>query len=210
MSLVSRWSFNAQRSSDDGCVTTLRRTAVKRQGQLHSSSSAAMLGYFKRVEDASGTKRGEAGPSSASNNASNASNASSNSNNKRPRVTTTEEGEAALKGGKSPPNPVTRGDPLTIVTWNANGLGVRLGKDWQDLQDFLTTNTPDVCCIQEVPRCHHALPFSRYMRYLGKEGGRRRRAFHAPFSPVWFARLKQSWSHSDSIVLTVAAEAAAV
>lgn len=41
-------------------------------------------------------------------------------------------------------------DPLTIVTWNANGLGVRLRKDWEALKEFLTNNNPDVCCIQEV------------------------------------------------------------
>lgn len=86
-----------------------------------------MLKYFKRAGDPGG-KSGTAP--------------------KRPRPE--EAGSSAGSPGPETSDPSAGGDPRTIVTWNANGLGVRLSKDWQELKEFLVTVMPDVCCIQEV------------------------------------------------------------
>jgi hypothetical protein len=44
------------------------------------------------------------------------------------------------------------GDPRTIVVWNCNGLGVRLGKpiDRSNLLAFMSKHRPNVLCIGEV------------------------------------------------------------
>lgn len=89
-----------------------------------------MLNYFKRVAEPSG---GAAAGATAP---------------KRPRAQVPSSLGGSAKASTAQPS--MGGDPRTIVTWNANGLGVRLGKDWQELRDFLTTVKPDLCCIQEV------------------------------------------------------------
>lgn len=86
-----------------------------------------MLGYFKRVGEEGEGAGGAAGP-------------------KRPRTT---DKEASTGGGSSSPPP-SQGDPSTIVTWNANGLGVRLGKNWEEFEEYMISVMPDACCIQEV------------------------------------------------------------
>lgn len=92
-----------------------------------------MLNYFKRVGGPAGDSQG-ASP-------------------KRPRSQVPVVSADSPKG-KGATKPSSGGDPKTILTWNANGLGVRLGKDWQEFKDFLLRVKPDLCCIQEV-RCTH-------------------------------------------------------
>lgn len=82
-----------------------------------------MMGYFKRLGDQGATSQGGDSPPP-----------------KRPRTS-----QQVL-----PSSPLPLKDPVTIVTWNANGLGVRMGKDWKEFQDFMVSVMPDVCCIQEV------------------------------------------------------------
>ena len=91
---------------------------------------AIMLGYFKRTGDQGATSEGGGSPPP-----------------KRPRSSQQALSSAGDGSSKSPP-PLK--DPLTIVTWNANGLGVRMGKNWTEFQDFMSSVMPDVCCIQEV------------------------------------------------------------
>lgn len=87
-----------------------------------------MLGYFKRA-GSPGRDTTEGG-----------------SNSKRPRST-----EQAVSNGRDDNlTSSARRDPLTIVTWNANGLGVRLGKNWREFEEFMVGVMPDLCCIQEV------------------------------------------------------------
>lgn len=93
-----------------------------------------MLGYFKRAGDPSTDAKGDGGAAAS----------------KRARF---DGEETASRRGEAPPMAVhARGDidPSTIVTWNANGLGVRLSKDWGDFEKFIESTRPDVCCIQEV------------------------------------------------------------
>lgn len=94
-----------------------------------------MLGYFKRVEERS----------------EDATDGDAVRKSKRPCTAQA----VSIEGGGSSASPREgKGrDPLTIVTWNANGLGVRLNKDWRELKDFLVRVMPDVCCIQEVEAC---------------------------------------------------------
>ena len=46
--------------------------------------------------------------------------------------------------------PKARDAPLKIVTWNANGLGVRLKNDKASFGAFLQAEKPDLICVQEV------------------------------------------------------------
>lgn len=95
-----------------------------------------MLGYFKR----------EGGPTNGA-------------GAKRPRPVGDASSLSPAAGQQERGREGGGAEPLTIVTWNANGLGVRLSKDWQEFKEFMTTVLPDVCCIQEasvrciVPRC---------------------------------------------------------
>lgn len=93
-----------------------------------------MLGYFKRAGDSSTDAKGDGGATAP----------------KRPRI---DGEETASRRGEAPPMTVhAHGDvdPSMIVTWNANGLGVRLNKDWVEFERFIESTRPDVCCIQEV------------------------------------------------------------
>lgn len=93
-----------------------------------------MLGYFKRAGDSSIDAKGDGGATAP----------------KRPRI---DGEETASRRGEAPPMTVhAHGDvdPSMIVTWNANGLGVRLNKDWVEFERFIESTRPDVCCIQEV------------------------------------------------------------
>ena len=88
-----------------------------------------MLGYFKRAGESAGSA-GAAEP-------------------KRSRTGGKDSAPKREETRQTPAN-TTLGDPLTIVTWNANGLGVRLGKNWEEFETFMEDENPDVCCIQEV------------------------------------------------------------
>lgn len=89
-----------------------------------------MLGYFKRTGDRGATSEGGGSPPPK-------------------RARSSQQALSSAGGGSSKMNPPLK-DPLTIVTWNANGLGVRMGKNWTEFQDFMSSVMPDVCCIQEV------------------------------------------------------------
>ncbi len=60
--------------------------------------------------------------------------------------------KTGLERGRDGLNPVhkLRDNPLTIVSWNANGFGLRLQKDWADVDIFLRKYSPDCFCIQEA------------------------------------------------------------
>ncbi|CAN0135737.1 unnamed protein product, partial [Laminaria digitata] len=101
-----------------------------RSNLLRTRYSPIMLGYFKRTGDQGATSEG--GGSAPP---------------KRPR---TSQQALSSTGDSSPKSPSPLKDPLTIVTWNANGLGVRMGKNWTEFQEFMSSVKPDVCCIQET------------------------------------------------------------
>lgn len=42
------------------------------------------------------------------------------------------------------------GDPLTLVSWNVNGLVARLRNEWSRIHAFLEEEKPDLVCLQEV------------------------------------------------------------
>jgi len=71
------------------------------------------------------------------------------------RARTTEETSCVGTGDgdprQEPPPPSWRG-PLTIVTWNLNGAGPRLSKDWHGIADLLRAEKADVVFFQEVLR----------------------------------------------------------
>ncbi|CAM9697333.1 unnamed protein product [Discosporangium mesarthrocarpum] len=48
------------------------------------------------------------------------------------------------------PDESKKSDPSTICTWNADGLSIRLKKDWGELKNFIRNENLDVICIQEV------------------------------------------------------------
>ncbi|CAK9110951.1 DNA-(apurinic or apyrimidinic site) endonuclease (APEX1-like protein) (Apurinic-apyrimidinic endonuclease), partial [Durusdinium trenchii] len=41
-------------------------------------------------------------------------------------------------------------DPEKVISWNVNGLVVRLRNDWSQMKTFLESEQPDVLCLQEV------------------------------------------------------------
>ncbi len=72
---------------------------------------------------------------------------------KRARTTGETSSIGAGDGGtkQKPPPPPWRG-PLNIVTWNLNGAGPRLSKDWHGIADLLRAEKADVVFFQEVWR----------------------------------------------------------
>ncbi|CAM9377029.1 unnamed protein product, partial [Choristocarpus tenellus] len=62
-------------------------------------------------------------------------------------------------------------DPATILTWNANGLGLRLKNDWDEIRSFIQQELPDVFCIQEVRLPAAGLPKCKKDDNRGRQRG---------------------------------------